>query len=240
MGIEILVNHAAANGGEMWASNGSSEVYYAAGGPRWQYVTVGTSFSLEYRNVYNQMTADRCVITRADRVAGESVAVYYKYNHTESATNLRSGTLTPNAGELTQDYVLEFVEKENCDVFGVAFSGIFNLGKVYFSSALSFASIIPVVKRETMHQTILLNKTPYAVDESIAITFDDVRKSEVAALKALPNLTTQPCFLYESTGTTIREKLMHVIIPTYNIRQLADDTYTVSIVAYKLQADVYP
>lgn len=210
-------------------------------GPRHLYQTqTGTGARrYVYINTAGGLSCDTCVIVRADRHNGKAVKIKKWSDYTASVTDVySSGTWAPTLlGPLSQDAILENLGISSVEAVGLELGSTYSktISQVYFGTAFVFDSMTSA-KISLDWDRIQLGKQSLLTDYSVAITAAMLTRAEVNTFESLFNLTTEPCFLYDSDEVWLPDKLWHVAIPSYSIQPLVNDLYDVSFTAHRLRA----
>lgn len=187
------------------------------------------------------LTADTVVLARADRHIGHDLTIksYSAYPASPttvgSVTTLGSGSLV---GPDSQDYILEFTEKANQQAFGVEFGngagGAYTriVNSLFFGSAFSFQNVESITRRPVPKRVPLdVGRNTYYVQEQISMTFSAVAEDQLQDFEELYRAFDEPCFIYDSLGSFITEKLLHIIITARPVVKYipAQDVNTIKI-----------
>jgi hypothetical protein len=220
------------------ATSDTANIENITRGPRHlEWAQTGTAVRrLVYENKRGNLGANRCVITRADRYSsGYTIRKYSTYSG--SATTIEDAASAPTCiGQNSQDYVASFTAAASQQAFSVEFkgSGAKIVNKIYFGTALAFAepqspTISPYWDRYSNG-----SKT-YLCSEVMNIQFKDEPATTATSLEAQFLLKEEPCFLYDSAGTILADKLWHCIVSNLQVTPMFNDKYQVDLQVYRLR-----
>lgn len=252
MSIKLLVNHAwdscalvSAYDNAYASAGDASGIQSVVGGPRhlsWTQSGTGDRV-VAYVDTSSTLAADTFVMVRADRHLTHGVTVKSWATWTSSASDLfaSSNFAETLIGRGSKDYVLEFAAVSGKQALGVLLEagtgGAYakTLSQMYFASAFNLPNIASVTL-EPMYAGYYRNRQNYLIDEQITLISGGLTQTQIAAFEALPNLLSEPVFLYESAGALLQDKLYHCIIDRFSVIQATDNLYGVQIVANRLRA----
>ena len=184
------------------------------------------------------LAANVMVGTRADRwSSGYTVRKYSSY--TGSPTTIATAGAAPTCvGLNAQDYVLPFSSASNQQAFSleIAGSAAKTVGKVYFGTTIDFDYPMPVGPTiEPLWAAVQLGRHSYMVRERIRFTFSNVTRTLMQSLEQSYRLHEEPCFLYDSAGTLLADKVWHVVIGELSAQPFFDDKANLILEAYRLR-----
>lgn len=210
--------------------------------------TDATTKALMYINPAGNLTADACVLVRADYALTHNIYLRYwstlrtPWSTAATETGFSQSLMGPRA----QDYVWEFTQVANQKAWGIEFEdgagGAWTekAGKVYFCQAFTFGGLPEdgaIAQFSPAWRSMPYGKEVYLVEMAGVFRFTDLTQSDVDsfhALTGLPDLK-QPVFLYDSGATIIAAKLWHCVIPNISIEQDQNDLYTITLETYRLR-----
>lgn len=189
-----------------------------------------------YLNKAGNLGANACVIARADRMtSGYTIRRYATYS--ASPTTIETSGSAPTCiGLNSDDYVLTFSATTSQQALSLEFAGssakTFN--KVYFGTTLDFDYPNgPTI--EPFWNVITVDRHVYHVRERGTFTLTNVSNTLVSTLQAKQKRHEQPCFIYDSLGTLLADKLWHCIIGNISVLSTFNDINTVQIEAFRLR-----
>lgn len=182
-----------------------------------------TTRELSYIAKWNTgLSANTVVLARADRHLGHDLTIkaYSAYPSTPvtvgSETTLATGDLV---GFDTQDYILEFTQKNAQQAFAVEFGngagGAYTriVNSLFFGNAFEFDNVESITRRPVPKRVPLeVGRNSYYVQEQCSIVFSAVSEDKLQDFEELYRVYDEPCFIYDSLGSFISEKLLHVIV----------------------------
>jgi hypothetical protein len=199
-------------------------------------------FNIQYVELGGTLTANTCIITRADTHFGHGVSIKSYSSFPATSTTIYSTSSFPAStlGYLNQDWIYEFETVTNKQAFEINFSagtGGDYIPKVYgvtFGDSLSFDYVASGVTYELYQDRVQLGDRNYKVQDKINVTLEGVTRSQITELEALLKGHKYPLWLYDSVGNIILEKLYHCIIPNKLNTQITDNYHTINFDAYRL------
>lgn len=214
------------------------------GGPR--HLQLAQSGTAARRYVYiNKTTAmsfDSLVMVRADRHVGHSVAFRWWSNYTSTSTDIStSSNWAPTlVGPLSQDYIVTGLSVSTAQAAGVVLDsgsgGAYTkkLAQLFFANSFSFPQP-PAVRRSVVFGPIVIGRQHYLIDERITFSWPLLTRAQVNTLQQLPRLLSEPCFIYDSSGRFIPEKLLHIMITKLSVVAEYNDLHRVEMECFLLR-----
>jgi len=254
MAIEIITNSVWGASTRILATNGSDVAHTIrtgienmTGGPRHLYYTGAGTGTLRavYLNKAGGLSADRCVIARADRNAGHglSILAWSAYPSSSSSLYSSSNFAGPFVGPRSQDSVFDLGTQTGKQAFGVQLSsgsgGSYakTLQQVFFGTAFRLPwierlsrTLLPRFARQTVQR-----RMSYMVRERIELTAGNLSRTDVAAFKALHKIRTDPFFLHDPAGIQLRDKLVYGVMDGPPVETVFDDLHTLTITFFVLE-----
>ena len=200
---------------------------------------------IAYIDKNNRLSCTHFVLTRADLHVGHQIKLYEATTYS-SSISLITNTANPLAvgsliGKTNQDLVIPCAATtvEALIAEFVAGTGGNYTKKVY---QMYFANSFVVNYPRTVTRSSkpfpsyykLLNKS-YLVDANWTFSIGDLSLSEVNNFERLFNLRTEPFFIYDQDGNHIRFNLLHCMLEAYDITQLGNDVYLLSLTVNELR-----
>lgn len=205
-----------------------------AGGPRSLPFTSSVTSGIRtvYVNKAGTLSATHAVLARADLHIGKGVDVrsWTSYPSTfiqEYSFPSFSPTLV---GKRSQDFVAT-LSATGKQAFGMSFVDTYakTIGKVFFSNGVTLPYSQEVqTKHLGFPSRSTYRRQTYLIDEQWQFTFLGVTRADVAAFEAIPNLLSEPMFVYDPSGAQIPYFLIHGIITTRKVASFADDLHTLT------------
>lgn len=214
------------------------------GGPR--HLTLTQSGTAARRYVYinktTPMSFDSLVMARADRHVGHSVAFRWWSNYTSTSTDLVTSTnWAPTlVGPRAQDYILTGLSVATAQAAGVVLDsgsgGAYTkkLSQLFFCNSFSFPQA-PTVRTISAFGPIVIGRQHYLVNEQLQIVWPQLTRAQVNTIQALPRVLTEPCFLYDSTGRFLIDKLLHVMITRLSVVAEFNDLHRLTMECFALR-----
>jgi hypothetical protein len=208
-----------------------------AGGPRsLSYSSTDTDArKFVYINKAGTLNYTHVIWARADLhnnasrgVQINSYSTFPSAGATEFSTGAFSQTLI---GKNSQDWVFPVSGsgKQGIELSLTTFGYTKNVVKFFVSNGITLPNSQQVV---TTHLPYLARYTyrrqTYLIDEEWQFTFLEVTKAEVDAFESIPNLLSEPMFVYDTLGTQIPYSLIHGIITDHKVTAVYDDNHTVT------------
>lgn len=205
-----------------------------AGGPRsLSFVSSGTGgIRTVYVNKSGTLAATHVVLARADLHTGMGVDVrsWSSYPSTfiqEYSFPTFGETLV---GKRSQDLV-KTLSVSSKQALGMSFTSTYTktIGKMFFSNGVTLPYSQQVqIRHLGFPSRYTYRRQMYLVDEEWRFAFAGLSRAEVQAFEAIPNLMSEPMFVYDSTGTQIPYYLIHGIIVDRHVASFADDMHTLT------------
>ncbi|WZO97256.1 hypothetical protein EP7_004280 [Isosphaeraceae bacterium EP7] len=180
------------------------------------------------------------VLARADRHAGKSVSVlswsnYPSASNTEFSSASFSATLV---GPRAQDWVLPLALSGK-QAIGLSLNSADytkDVYKLFVSNGLSFvhhtAPSFQILPFPSRHQ---YRRQTFLVDTEWNFFVEQLTRAEVDAFEAIPNLLSEPMFVYDPDGHSIYHKNLHGIVTAYQTLAAFDDLYQLSFTVRELR-----
>lgn len=189
-----------------------------------------------YINKAGTLDCTHVVWARADLhnngARGVQIVSYSNYpsvSATEFSTGVFSQTLV---GKNMQDWVFPLSASGKqalaLNLTTVAYTK--QVAKLFFSKGITFNYPQQVTtKHLPFPSRYIYRRQAYLIDEAWQFTFENMTRAEVAAFEAVPNLLSEPLFLYDAAGTQIPYKLIHGIISDHQVTQIHNDNHTLTL-----------
>lgn len=206
-----------------------------AGGPRSLAFTSSGTGALRavYVNKAGTLEATHVILARADLHSGKALDVrswtsypstsVQEYNYPSFAETL--------VGRNSQDFVAT-LGATGKQALGMSFTSTYTktITKMFFSSGLTLPNSQGTqVQYLGFPSRYTYKRQTYLIDERWRFAFVGISRDDVAAFEAIPNLMSEPMFVYDSTGDQIPCKLLHGIITDRRVASFADDLHTLTI-----------
>lgn len=249
MALKILVNHAWAGCADFLVTNGS-DVETAdtltrnmVGGARHlTFTQAGTAgLRIVYVNKSAKLSFDTFVMVNASRHLGHAFQLVSWATYTGTLTqHVNESNWAPTLVNGGRDYVEGGFSASNVDALGIVLDsgsgGAYTktLNQLYFSTAFT----LPYFGSMSMTPTwtaVAVGRQRYHVDERRALVIPGLTKTQKETLLELPNLRTQPFFIWDDSGDYFSENLYHCVCTSLGIAQEMDELYTASFELYRLR-----
>lgn len=203
---------------------------------------------ISYVNRGGGLAADMCVVVGADRALTHTLTISYHntydgtYSGGSGATNIFTSTNFAETlvGYGSQDFVYEFAALSNKQAFSVVNAagtgGAYTeqLTKFYIGS--SFSLTYPKeVTFNPFWASVRVDEQHYLCEERAYFSFQNLTKAEIETFEGLYKVTEEPCFLYDSGGTWIPEKLYHGIVQDVIVQPQFNDFFELRFAMYQLR-----
>jgi hypothetical protein len=181
------------------------------------------------------------VVARADQHAGKNLSVLSwssdpATSTTEFSTSSFGETLI---GPRAQDWVLP-LELSGKRAIGLSLNStdyVKDVYKLYVSNGLTFDHVVPpsyrILRFPSRHQ---YRRQVCLVDVEWNFVFENVSREQLDAFKAIPDLLSEPLFIYDEDGYAIRHKLVHGVIADPRATNIFDDVFTLSFTVLELRS----
>ena len=220
------------------ASADTADIENISRGPRHlEWAQSGTAVRrLVYENKRGNLSANRCIITRSDRyTAGYVIRKYSTYS--SSATSIETTASAPTGiGQNSQDYLASFTLASSQQAFSVEFLGSTAkiVNKIVFGEALSFAyPQAPTIS--PYWGSYASGRKNYLCSEVMTLRFSGEPQATITTLESQWLIHEEPCFLYDSAGTVLADKLWHCVIGSLTVSQLFYDLYDIEMQVFRLR-----
>lgn len=168
---------------------------------------------IAYVNKRGTLSANCCVITRADRLtSGYTIRKYATYS--SSATTIETSGSAPTCiGLNSDDYVTTFTAATSQQAFSLenASTSAKVVGKLYFGTSIDFSNPLPPEISPAWGVQVVKRRA-YSVREQLVMQFENVSRTLAQSLDQSYRLQEEPCFLYDSAGTLLEDKLWHCVL----------------------------
>lgn len=214
---------------------------------QWRSIAATTDRRLVYVNKSGNLECTHVVLSRADLHSGHQLLIHSWDNYTSSSTEeYDSGSdFDPTfLGPRSQDYVWDLSDasissKEALSMtFAAGAGGDYTkiVSKLYFSQAVTLENPGPIQIRPVPFPTpYTAERQSHLVDEQWTFTATDIPRATIAAFEALPNLKTDPLFIYDADATLIPFGLLHGIVVDYTVNAFFDDKHALTMNVFALR-----
>lgn len=249
MALKLLTNRAWADCSTFKVTN-SSDVETAdtltlnmVGGARHlAFTQAGTAgLRVVYVNKNNKLTFDTFVMVNASAHVGHAFQLISVASYPGTlTTHVTSTNWAPTLVNGGRDFVQGGLSVTNAEAVGIVLDsgtgGAYTktINKLYFSTAFALPQF-GGMQMSPNWTTITVKRTRYAVDEQRTLTITGLTKAQVSTLQSLPNLLTEPCFIWDDAGQFFSENLYHALITQMSVNQQFNDLYSVTFTLYRLR-----
>lgn len=201
-----------------------------------------TTRELAYIAKWNTGLSANCVVlARADRHLGHDLAIKAYSAYPSTPTTVGSET-TLAVGDCvgidSQDYILEFTQQNAQQAFAVEFAngagGAYTriVNKLFFGNVFEFDNVESITRKPVPKRNPLdVGRNTYYVQEQCSMVFSAVSEDKLQDFEELYRLYEEPCFIYDSLGSFITEKLLHIIVTARPVVKYipAQDVNTITV-----------
>ncbi len=207
-------------------------------GPRhFDWAQSGTAVRrLVYESQSANLSANRAVITRADRLAsGYTLRKYAAYPGT-ATTIENSGSPPTCIGQNSQDYVASFTAAASQEAFSLEFLGSSSkkVNKFYLGTAIEFTrpQSCTIVPFWDMYR---VGRKHYLCSQILSIRFAHVSQSIVDTLEDMHLQKDEPCFFHDPEGGHLTDKLWHGVLSQPVVTPIFNNSYDVDLQMFRLR-----
>lgn len=212
------------------------------GGPRSIYWTSGATDArrIALVNKDGTLSCSHIILARADWHLTKNLSLISWSNYSSTSTTEYSTASFAESliGPREQDWVYP-LELSSKQAIGVSFNstGYTKLvNKFFVSNAITLehytAPSFQMLPFPSRHQHL---RQQYLVDRVWNISVEKLTKAEVDTIEAIPNLLSEPLFIYDADGTSIYHKLIFGIISDHQVTAAFNDLYQLSLTVRELR-----